>query len=48
MKKIATNPARTIESTVSINLTPLRNSETVVESDEASCFNGRDEILVFI
>jgi hypothetical protein len=48
MKKIATNPARTIEITVSMNLTPLRKIETVVDSEEAFCFNGRDEILVFI
>jgi len=48
MKKTATNPARTIESTVSINLTPLRNNETLVDSTEALRLNGRDVILVFI
>src|SRR5215216_397359 len=47
MKNIATNPARTIETIVSINLTPLWNSDTFFETSEAFC-NGRDEILVFI
>src|ERR1044071_3868132 len=48
MKNIPTNPARTIETIVSIKLTPLWNSDTVFETSEAFCFNGRDEILVFI
>ena len=48
MKNIATNPARTIETIVSIILTPLWNSDTFFETSEVFCFNGMDEILVFI